>query len=170
MRQDFISPFITAAEYVFRSELEMDLKFCGTEIAGDQVTSKDITVFIGVTGQVEGNVSYGFTNPMARSVLSAMLERQRASMDRIAQSVLGELANLITAQASIGLEAAGYSTRLTPPMLVQPMGRTFTIFGIPQVLVRFETERGLGEKPATNPEGDFPVRVSLRENPRGMAA
>ena len=159
MRQDFINPFLAAVEHVFQSEFGWDLKFCGTEVADDQVTSEDLTVFIGVTGRVEGNVFYGFTSSMARSVLGVMLERPRSRMDEVAQSALGELANMITARAGVGLEAAGYPTRLTPPTLVQPMGRTFTIFGIPQILVRFECERG-----------PFPIRVSLRENRREMAA
>ncbi len=159
MRQEFVNPFLTAAQHVFRMELGWELEFSGAELANDEVTSEDITAFIGVTGELEGNVFYGFRRPVMRSIVTTMLGRPQAGMDQLALSALGELANMITGNASGGLAAAGYTTDLTPPRLVWPKGSRFTTLGIPQILIRFETECG-----------PFPIRVSLRENSQKMAA
>ena len=58
-------------------------------------------------------------------------------MDQMALSALGELANMITGNAAIGLAGAGFSTDLTPPTLIQPKGSKFTTLGCPQIVVPF---------------------------------
>ena len=159
MRQEFVNPFLTAAQHVFEVELGQELKYIGARMTDDTNTSEDITAFIGVTGQLEGNVFYGFKRQVARAVLTIMLGRPPAGMDTMAMSALGELANMITGNAAIGLAGAGFSTDLTPPTLIQPKGSKFTTLGCPQILVDLESECG-----------SFPVRVSLRENEQRLAA
>jgi CheY-specific phosphatase CheX len=68
MRQEFVNPFLTAAQHVFEVELGQELKFAGARATEDTITSEDITAFIGVTGRLEGNVFYGFKRAVARSI------------------------------------------------------------------------------------------------------
>lgn len=159
MRQEFVNPFLTAAQHVFEVELGQELKFAGARATEDTITSEDITAFIGVTGRLEGNVFYGFKRGVARSILTIMLGKPPAGMDQMALSALGEIANMITGNAAIGLAGAGYSTDLTPPTLIQPKGSKFTTLGCPQIVVDLESECG-----------PFPVRISLRENEDQLAA
>ena len=159
MRQEFVNPFLAAAQHVFEVELGQELKFAGAQAAEDTMTSEDITAFIGVTGQLEGNVFYGFKRGVARAILTIMLGRPPAGMDQMSLSALGELANMITGNAAIGLARAGFSTDLTPPTLIQPKGSKFTTLGCPQIVVDLESECG-----------PFPVRISLRENEDQIAA
>lgn len=159
MRQEFVNPFLTAAQHVFKVELGMELKLVGAQVTEDTITSEDITAFIGVTGHLEGNVFYGFKRKVARAILTIMLGKPPAGMDQMALSALGELANMITGNAAVGLARAGFSTDLTPPTLIQPKGSKFTTLGCPQILVNLESECG-----------PFPVRISLRENENKLAA
>lgn len=159
MRQEFVNPFLTAAQHVFEVELGQELKFAGARATEDTITSEDITAFIGVTGRLEGNVFYGFKRQVARSILTIMLGKPPSGMDQMALSALGEIANMITGNAAIGLASAGFSTDLTPPTLIQPKGSKFTTLGCPQIVVDLESECG-----------PFPVRISLRENEDHIAA
>jgi len=159
MRQEFVNPFLTTAQHVFEVELGQELKFAGAQVAEDTITSEDITAFIGVTGRLEGNVFYGFKRSVARSILTIMLGKPPAGLDQMALSALGELANMITGNAAIGLAGTGFSTDLTPPTLIQPKGSKFTTLGCPQIVVTLESECG-----------PFPVRISLRENEEYIAA
>ena len=140
MRQEFVNPFLTAAQHVFEVELGQELKFAGAQMADDTMTSEDITAFIGVTGRLEGNVFYGFKRRVARAILTIMLGKPPAGMDTMALSALGELANMITGNAAIGLAAAGYSTDLTPPTLIQPKGSKVTHPGRPPILVHRQAD------------------------------
>jgi chemotaxis protein CheX len=159
MRREFVNPFLTTAQHVFEVELGQELKFAGAQVAEDTITSEDITAFIGVTGRLEGNVFYGFKRSVARSILTIMLGKPPAGLDQMALSALGELANMITGNAAIGLAGTGFSTDLTPPTLIQPKGSKFTTLGCPQIVVTLESECG-----------PFPVRISLRENEEYIAA
>ncbi len=84
MRQEFVNPFLTAAQRVFEVELGQELKYVGARATDDTYTSEDITAFIGVTGNLEGNVFYGFKRGVARAILTIMLGRPPAGMDTMA--------------------------------------------------------------------------------------
>lgn len=159
MLYEFANPFLNAARHVFWTKLGQDLKVTRVELVDDRVTSEDITVFLGITGQVEGTVFYGFEDAVACAVITILRGQPTAGMDRTALSTLGELAAMITNTASTHLAAAGHSTGLTPPALIRPKGRRFTTLGIPQVHVCFGSRCG-----------PFSVRVSLREKPQKAAA
>ena len=144
---------------MFEVELGQELRFAGAQVTEDTITSEDITAFIGVTDRLEGNVFYGFKRSAARSILTIMLGKPPAGMDQMALSALGELANMITGNAAIGLAGAGFSMNLTPPTLIQPKGSKFTTLGCPQIVVQLEIDCG-----------PFLVRISLRENEDQLAA
>jgi len=154
-RQEFVNPFLTSTQHVFAVELGQELKFAGAQVTEDTITCEaieDITAFIGVTGRLQGNVFYGFKRSVARAILTIMLGKSPVGMDQMALSGLGELANMITGNAAIGLAGAGFSTDLTPPAPIQPKGSKFTTLGCPQIMVTLESE--------CDP---FPVRICLRE-------
>ncbi len=56
MRQEFVNPFLSAAQHVFEVELEHEFKFAVAQVTEDTITSENITASIGVSGRLEGNV------------------------------------------------------------------------------------------------------------------
>lgn len=120
MRQEFVNPFLSAAQHVFEVELEHEFKFAVAQVTEDTITSENITASIGVSGRLEGNVFYGFKRRVARAILTIMLGKPSSEMDQMALSALGEPANMITGNAAISLVRAGYSTDLMPPTLGCP--------------------------------------------------
>ena len=130
-----------------------DLEVASADVVSHQFTTDDITAVIGVSGRLEGNVLYGFSEDSAIKVVSKMLDEQVDDLSSdLALSALGEIANMITGNAATHLAQSGWPCQISPPVIVEPRGSRFTIMGSTQIMVIF-----------TSSLGDLSVRISLRE-------
>lgn len=75
------------------------------------------------------------------------------TLDEVALSALGEIANIITGNASTRLSAEGFAYDIRPPVIIEPAGSRFTTMGGQAILVKF-----------TSDLGDLSIRVSLNES------
>ena len=153
MKEEYVNSFLVPAKLVWKKELGQDLTVESAEVVSHQFTTEDLTAIIGVSGRLEGNVLYGFTEESALRVVSTMIgEEQEDFRNDLALSALGEIANMITGNAATQLAQAGYPCQISPPVIVEPRGSRFTIMGSTQILVSF-----------TSPLASLNVRISLRE-------
>ena len=60
----------------------------------------------------------------------------------MALSALGELANMITGNATTLLAQAGYECEISPPVILEPRGLSLNITGGIQIKVEFMSESG----------------------------
>lgn len=65
MRQEFVNPFLGPAQMVWQKEFGVPLEIAGAEAVSYQYTTDDITAIIGVSGKLEGNVLYGFSDEVS---------------------------------------------------------------------------------------------------------
>ena len=153
MKEEWVNSFLVPAKLVWSKELGEELKVESAEVVAHQFTTEDLTAIIGVSGRLEGNVLYGFTEESALSVVSQMMgEKVDDLRDDMALSALGEIANMITGNAATHLAQAGFPCQISPPVIVEPRGSRFTIMGSTQILVSF-----------ASPLASLSVRISLRE-------
>ena len=73
-------------------------------------------------------------------------------LDEMGQSAIAELANVITGQAGIQLESAGFASDMSPPVLIMGMGATIATFNLTRVIV-----------PVTTAAGPFNIDVAVKE-------
>src|SRR5690606_36824508 len=59
VRTEFVNPIVAAAMHVFRQELQEEPRRGPLRLEGSRVTPGDVTVILGVAGDVEGLVLYG---------------------------------------------------------------------------------------------------------------
>lgn len=137
---------------VWQKELGHELKLAGAESVSSQFTTEDLTAVIGVSGNLQGNVLYGFSNGSAYEVVSVMMGENVTELDEIALSALGEIANMITGNASTILSSQGYTCDISPPVIVEPAGSRFTTTGGQAILVRFSSDLG-----------ELNIRIALHE-------
>lgn len=142
MKVAYINPFVTAATRVLKQEANLDVKRGQISMSAESVTSDDITVIIGVVGQVHGIVMYSLSERMAKNIVSAMLGQPVPVFDTMAESAISELANVMTGLASAELEAAGYTCRLAPPTLIIGRGVYISTVLIQRLTIPIETEQG----------------------------
>ena len=153
MKEEWVNSFLVPAKLVWKKELGQDLTVESAEVVAHQFTTEDLTAIIGVSGRLEGNVLYGFTEESALNVVSQMIGEEQVDLrNDLALSALGEIANMITGNAATHLAQAGFPCQISPPVIVEPRGSRFTIMGSTQILVSF-----------TSPLASLSVRISLRE-------
>ncbi len=143
MRQEFVNPFLGPAQMVWMKEFGVPLEIAGAEAVSFQYTTDDITAIIGVSGKLEGNVLYGFSDEVSTEVVRRMIGEDMDARDPMALSALGEIANVITGNAATQLAANGFPCDISPPVIIEPRGSTLTSTVPKQILVTFKSELGL---------------------------
>ncbi len=118
MQVELINVFIKAATDVLRSETGEAPDAGSVKVQSSAQTSEEVTVMIGVTGDVRGMVLLGMSERTAKGIVSRMMGEPCPLFDELAQSGIAEMGNVITGLATQGLEQAGYAAVISPPALV----------------------------------------------------
>lgn len=143
MKAQLINPFIIAANEVLGKEASVKVERDGQlRLSSESMSPQDVTALIGVTGKVKGMVLYSMTHEMAVGVYSAMLGEPATELDDLGRSAIGELGNMITGQAAILLEEAGYTCDLSPPTIIEGKGTRISTMTMPTVALPLKTELG----------------------------
>ncbi len=155
MKEEYVNSFLAPTKLVWEKELGHTLELAGMDLVSNQFTTDDVTAVIGVSGRLEGNVLYGFSQETAYAVMSLMLgEPVNDLNNEMGLSAIGEIANMITGNAATRLSQVGYPCNISPPVIIEPLGSRFTTFGTSQIRVTFKS-----------PLGPLSVRLSLYETP-----
>ena len=154
MKAEYVNPFLTPAKRVWEKELGCELDLEEYEADLSAVTVEDITAVIRIQGLLDGYVLYGFDEETALAVVSEMMGEDVEEIDNIGYSALGELANMISGNATTELAVAGYHCQISPPMIFKSPGVRFAQSKVQQILVVFDSDIG-----------PLHVRVSLVEKP-----
>ncbi len=142
MKADFINPFVTAMYFVLEKETGITPVKGELKVEESAYTTEDITVMLGVVGQVQGAVMYGMSERTVKNLVSALSGEPVPILDANAESAVAELGNVITGRASAGLEQVGYRCKLTPPSVVIGRGTIISTISIKRLLLPFDTEFG----------------------------
>ena len=143
MREEYVNAFLNPAKKVWEQELGQSLEVASADMTTSQVMDEDITVVIGISGTLQGNVLYGFSDATAEGLVKTMTGEEEVDIkDEIGLSVLGEVANMITGNAITALAEAGYPCEISPPVIFEPAGNKLMAMGGPQILVSFVSELG----------------------------
>ena len=153
MKEEYVNAFLIPANLVWEKELGQSLNFIGAEAVSNQFTTEDLTAIIGVSGQLQGNVLYGFGSGTASAVASRMMGEPVEELDEMSLSAIGELANMITGNAATQLATAGYNCDISPPVLIEPVGSRLTTTSGKQILVTFSSQ-----------VGTLNIRIGLKES------
>ncbi|MCS7001824.1 MAG: chemotaxis protein CheX, partial [Dehalococcoidia bacterium] len=105
-------------------------------------TNQDVTVLVGVTGDVRGVVLYCLSAQTACKFAEQMLGQQVPEFDDLAQSGIAELGNVITGAAGVHLAEAGFTFNITPPTLLIGNGTMVSTVDLPRLVIPVKTEHG----------------------------
>ena len=79
------------------------------------VVSNGVTIIVGMTLAIKGNIAYNMTEETAKQVASIMMMGMPvAQMDDMAQSAISEMTNMVTANAAINFEKLGLTVGYFP--------------------------------------------------------
>lgn len=124
MDVNLINPFVSALGEVLPQLGFQSITRGNLAIKEQMVDSRGVTVLIGMTNQIRGNIAYNMTEQTAKKLASIMMMGMPvAEMDSLAQSAISELVNMVTANATMKFEQQGLVVDISPPSLV--MGHDF---------------------------------------------
>ena len=118
MKVEWIQPFVTSAIRVLEAELGMEAQV--GELAAERAanTTQEVSVLIGVTGQVEGTVIYGTSKLVATEMVMHLTGERRPVFDEVSESAMGELGNIISGGAAALFEESGIHCSISPPTVI----------------------------------------------------
>lgn len=151
MKAEFINPFASAMLHVFQKEFDMGVMREPLNLQQGPLTGGEVNIIVGVTGPLEGQVIYTFSDRAALKIASALMMEEVTTLDELAKSALAELGNMITGNAAIGLSENGYACTLTPPTLLTGKELIVTTFS-PVLNVPFASDFGV-----------ITIHIALRE-------
>jgi len=118
MDAKLVNPFIDAVTSVMpqmgfptpaRSRMGVNNQIC---------KSLGVSIIVGFTKGIKGNVVYNMTLDTAKHIASTMMMGMPvAEFDDMAQSALSEMSNMLTANAATNLAAMGYEVDISTPSL-----------------------------------------------------
>ena len=114
-----LAPFVEAIANVLPQLGFQSVARSGLKMTKGRVANNGVLVNIGLLGMLTGNVIYNITADSAKNIASKMmLGMPVTELDAMAQSAVGELGNMLAANAAVTLEALGVQIDISPPGLI----------------------------------------------------
>jgi len=143
MKVEYANPFVTAAVQTFQKEIGVRLSRKDLKLKDSPVPSQSISIIIGVTGVVRGQVVLSLDENVALAVAKAMIPgKVPAELKKLVNSAVSELANIITGQASILLAGDHGKIDITPPAIVMGPALRMDFLNIQTICLSFLSEIG----------------------------
>jgi len=163
MKADFLKPFIKSVSAVMENMVGEKPK-TGTlyfRAPEDPFHRADVAIIVKVSGSVSGNVVMSMDLHSAKALATRILCQENVFFvfDEDANSALGEMANIITAGATIGLCEAGYPCDIDCPEVMY----------LPALDALRETSRNAIVIPLKLSFGDMELSLSLEETAVAIA-
>ncbi|MDC7124945.1 MAG: chemotaxis protein CheX [Spirochaetales bacterium] len=153
MKAEYANPFIQAAVKTFKKELDVQLNRNSLVVKNSPLPSKELSIIIGVTGAVRGQVVYSMDDNVAMSVAKTMIPgRLPVELKKLKNSAVSELANIITGQASIILAGDNSKIDITPPAVFGGAAAVIDFLSLQTISLSFLSEIG-----------SFEVNIALTE-------
>lgn len=137
-----LNPIIAATDSVFESMLSLKPEKGNVTLQEELITDKEANVIIGMTGDIKGSIVYSFSEEMALKVVETMSGMKMDKLDKFVTSAMGELGNIISGKATVGLSEQELNCDIVPPQIVT--GKEINISSEAEsiLMVNFNTELG----------------------------
>ena len=118
MDAKLVNPFIDAFTTVMPQMGFPEPKRAKLTVNQKVATSLGVSVIVGFTKEIRGNVVYNMTEDTAKFIASTMMMGMPvANFDEMAQSAISEMSNMLTANAATNLAAMGMEVDISTPSL-----------------------------------------------------
>lgn len=138
-----IQPFIVAAYSVLEQLGITDIKKNKVGKINKLKSQYPVTVVLGITGDIRGNVTYNMPIDTAKKIVSIMMMGTPVDeLDDMAKSALSELSNMITGNSSSIFESQKKTIDISPPTLITGNNIKAWISSVETILIELDTSAG----------------------------
>jgi chemotaxis protein CheX len=146
MRAELVNPFLQAATDVLAGETQMRVDRGSLTYVATPSTTLDVTAVISLSGErLGGVVAIAMLERTARVLVSRILGQPFSDFGGLAQSGVGELANVIVGRAAMLLSAAGYESTLAPPLVIVGTGTQVPSLAVQRLVIPLHLALGTVE-------------------------
>ncbi len=146
MKVEYANIFIRSAVEVFQKEVHVHLSRKELARKASPMPSLPVSILLGVTGYIRGQVVYAMDQHFAYRVARAMLpSKPPADVRRLTNSAVSEVANMITGQATIALAGESETIHITPPAVLLSSDLEMDFLDVPTVALSLISEIGVLE-------------------------
>ncbi|NLB87808.1 MAG: chemotaxis protein CheX [Syntrophomonadaceae bacterium] len=153
MKAEYVNSFYKATLDVLKLMLDIEVKQGTLGVVEGLVPSRDVSVIIGVTGDLKGSILFSFPEDMALEMVYIMSGMRMDSIDNFVSSALGEVANIIGGNALNNLSQVNYICDIVPPQIL--IGRYESVSMANEKAIRI---------PLITEIGEFDITIYLKEN------
>jgi chemotaxis protein CheX len=114
---DHINPFLISSSKILKDMCFVDIKLGKPTLQEQYFLENTLVIFIGITGEMKGQVMIAFEEAVARDIASKMMGMKINDMDDIAKSAICELGNMIMGNTATIFSKNGTAIDITPPTL-----------------------------------------------------
>jgi chemotaxis protein CheX len=143
MNVKFLNPFVSAAHEILSHEMHETIEREDLRLENGVYLTDDVTVIISLVGAVDGTVFFSMSEGAAIELASLLMGEKFEKLDKLAQSGIAELGNVIPGQASTKLSEAGYEINISTPSLIIGRDATISTLEYPRLIVPLATSMGL---------------------------
>ena len=118
MDAKLVNPFIDAFMAVLPQIGFQEPARAAMTVKDKMTQSLGVTIIVGFTKQIRGNVVYNMSEDTAKYIASTMMMGMPVeNFDEMAQSAVSEMSNMLTANAATNLAAMGLEVDISTPSL-----------------------------------------------------
>lgn len=142
LRAAVVEPFVVAAFVVLDQVAGIKCERGSLSMRrGTTFTTQELTVVVGVVGEIHGVSLYGMSVVTALKIAGSMMGQGIMELDEMALSAIKELGNMISGHATTLLAETSVKCEITPPTLLRGVGIEATT-PAPTLLVPVNTDVG----------------------------
>lgn len=141
MKVEFINPFITAANEVFKTMLNCSLERGQLSLKKEHTPVHEVSGLIGLSGRCRGMVVVSVDRHTAISAAEMMLGFRPPELDRDVMDAMGELTNMIVGAAKSQLEE--FKLTIGLPTVICGKGQAIAFPSqVTPIVIPFESDIG----------------------------
>jgi chemotaxis protein CheX len=142
MNVRYLNPFVGSAHETLSLEMRETVERGDLRLENGSYITDDVTVILSLIGAVDGTVFFSMSKDTAVQLASVLMGERFETLDKLAQSGIAELGNVITGRASMKLAEAGYESNISTPSLIIGRGATISTLDYPRLIVPLATSMG----------------------------
>lgn len=154
MKAEFVNPIYKATSDVLRTMLNLDVERGDLRVVEDEaVIGNDANVIIGLTGSLNGSIHYSFSEEMTLEMVRIMSGMEMDEIDKFVSSAVGEIANIISGNATTYLAEQDYDCDIVSPQILIGQSKSFSMAEEKALVIPLKTEIG-----------EFEINLSVKES------
>ncbi len=155
MKAEWANPFISNAIDVFEQLAHIKFERAELSVKEDTTPTNDISIIIGITGFIQGQVVYSLKEHTAQRIANEVKPNPNVVVDsEFIESSIAEISNIITGRSTIDLTSKNNEILyITPPSVVIGKDYSISFLKLKTISVKLSSRFGTME-----------VNIAIKEN------